>query len=240
MLGAGYVGRALLARFPCADATHRQSSGDPRTHVFRLDEPETWSNPPLDGRAIVWTFPARPIELVQQFHGAALQATSNLIVLGSTSAYAIPSPQAEGAGIVTVSECSPLDMEQPRVAGEEWLRMQGATILQLAGIVGPGREPEAWLRAGRIRDGAKLVNLIHVDDIVKVIAHLLAHPLPGQRINVGNGEPVVWRTLAASLKRQGRLPTDHVLASSGPEAHGKRVDTRKLQSLLPDQRFRAP
>lgn len=230
----------MLARFPHADATHRHASGEPRTHLFRLDQPATWSNPPLGGRAVVWTFPAQPLGLVQQFHRAALQTTSNLIVLGSTSAYALPPPQAEGAGIVTVSESSALDMDQPRVAGEEWLRTQGATILQLAGIVGPGREPEAWLRAGRIKDGAKLVNLIHVDDIVSVIAHLLAHPHPGQRINVGNGEPVAWRTLAASLKRQGRLPLDHVLASSGPEAHGKRVDARRLQALLPEHRFRQP
>lgn len=230
----------MLTRFPHADATHRQPSGDPRAHPFRLGDPVTWSNPPLDGRAVVWTFPAQPIGLVQQFHRAALQATTNLIVLGSTSAYALRPPQAEAAGIVTVSECSPLDMEQPRVAGEEWLRTQGATILQLAGIVGPGREPEAWLRAGRIRDGSKLVNLIHVDDIVSVIAHLLAHPLPGQRINIGNGEPLAWRALAARLKQQGRLPLDHVLASSGEETHGKRVDARRLRALLPEHGFREP
>lgn len=230
----------MLARFPGADATHRGASDEPRTHGFRLDEPATWSSPPLDGRAVVWTFPAQPVELVQQFYENALTTASSLIVLGSTSAYALPSPAAEGAGVVTFSEDSPLDMDQPRVAGEEWLRRRGATILQLAGIVGPGREPEAWLRAGRIRDGSKLVNLIHVDDIVSVIAHLLVHPLPGQRINVANGEPVAWRTLAASLKQQGRLPLEHVLASIGPEAHGKRVDARKLRSLLPQHRFRQP
>lgn len=231
----------LLARFPNAHATHqRNPSGDPRTQVFRLDDPETWSHPPLDGRAVVWTFPARPIERVQQFHRAALQATSNLIVLGSTSAYRVPSAEAQEAGIVTVSESSPLDMDQPRVVGEEWLRERGATILQLAGIVGPGREPEAWLRAGRIKDGGKLVNLIHVEDIVSVIAHLLVHPVPGQRINVGNGEPVAWRAFAASLKRQGRLPMDHVLANSASPLHGKRVEVRRLRALLPEHHFRQP
>lgn len=210
----------------------------PRTHEFRLEDPDTWRHPPLVGRRVVWTFPAAPPGLVQGFHEAALGQASAVIVLGSTSAYRLP--PAAGPEVEVVDEDSALDMDQPRVAGEEWLRSRGATVLQLAGIFGPGREPAAWLRAGRIRDGAKVVNLVHVDDIVHVIAHVLAHSLPGRRINVGNGEPVAWRTLAAAMKRQRRIAEDFALASSGPGEHGKRVDTRRLQALLPGHAFRRP
>jgi len=236
ILGAGYVGRALLARFPHADATHRQRSAKPRTHLFHLDEPESWGNPPLAGRTVIWTFPAAPPDRVRQFHDTCLNNAAALIVLGSTSAYRV----AEAHAVVTIGESSPLDLDQPRVQGEEWLRAQGATVLQLAGIFGPGREPADWLRGGRISDGAKLVNLIHVDDIVSVIAHLLAHPMPGQRLNVANGEPVAWRELAAQWKRQGKVPADLALPSSRTEAFGKRVDVTRLQALLPEHRFRQP
>ncbi|HSM10775.1 MAG TPA: hypothetical protein VK827_04320 [Lysobacter sp.] len=238
ILGAGYVGRALLARFPHADATHRQPTHVPRIHAFDLDQPRTWGNPPLAGRTVVWTFPAAPLECVRRFHGAHLRDAAGLIVLGSTSAYRLGDAGAVSA--VTVDESAPLDLEQPRVQGEEWLRAQGATVLQLAGIFGPGREPVDWLRRGRIKDGARLVNLVHVDDIVSVIAHLLVQPMPGQRLNVANGEPAAWRDLAAEWRRQGKVPADLALPDSRADAFGKRVDVTRLRALLPEHRFRQP
>lgn len=236
ILGAGYVGRALLARFPDADTTHRRQAHAPRTHAFDLEDPGTWANPPLAGHAVIWTFPAAPLEQVRRFFDARLREAAGLIVLGSTSAYEL---DAAGA-VVTVDESSPLDRQQARVQGEEWLRAQGATVLQLAGIFGPGREPADWLRSGRIKDGAKLVNLIHVEDIASVIAHLLAQPMPGQRLNVASGEPVAWRGLAARFRRLGTVPAELALPDSRADAFGKRVDITRLRSLMPDHRFRQP
>ena len=238
ILGAGYVGRALLARFPHADATHRQRSAQPRTHEFDLEDPPSWGNPPLHGRHVIWTFPAAPLARVRQFHEAHLQQAAGLIVLGSTSAYRLAVSDADA--VATIDESAALDLEQPRVRGEEWLRAKGATVLQLAGIFGPGREPVDWLRSGRITDGARLVNLIHVEDIVGVVAHLLAQPMPGQRLNLANGEPLAWRELAARWKRQGTVPADLVLPSSRAGEYGKRVDVTRLQALLPEHRFRQP
>lgn len=238
ILGAGYVGRALLARFPHADATHRQRSAAPRTHVFDLDEPQSWGNPPLAGRHVIWTFPAAPLARVRQFHEARLQQAAGLIVLGSTSAYRLALSDEDA--VATIDESAALDLDQPRVQGEEWLRGQGAMVLQLAGIFGPGREPVDWLRSGRIQDGAKLVNLIHVDDILSVIAHLLAQPMPGRRLNVANGEPLAWRELAAKFQRLGTVPADLALPSSRSEEYGKRVEVTRLRALLPEHRFRQP
>lgn len=237
ILGAGYVGRALLARFPDAEVTHRQHAGAPRTHLFDLEDPRTWGNPPLAAHTVIWTFPAAPLARVQQFHQAYLQQAAGLIVLGSTSAYR---GDADAGAAATVDESSPLDLAQPRVQGEEWLRARGATVLQLAGIFGPGREPADWLRSGRIKDGAKLVNLIHVDDIVAVVAQLLAHPLPGQRLNVANGEPLAWCELARKFQRDGAVAADFVLPGSQTAPFGKRVDVSRLRALLPDHRFRQP
>jgi nucleoside-diphosphate-sugar epimerase len=238
ILGAGYVGRHLVHRFPDAAVTHRQPSGEPHSSEFRLAERATWRNPPFAGRTVVWTFPAEPIDLVAEFHDACLRQVTGLIVLGSTSAYL--TPQREDEPAVTVNEDSPLDLDSARVAGEEWLRERGATVLQLAGIFGPGRRPEEWLRRGRITDGGKLVNLAHVDDIVTVIAHLLEHPQPGRRINVANGHTVAWRELVERFRRAGTVPAEFGLAADKPGERGKRVDTRLLRSLMPGHEFQVP
>jgi nucleoside-diphosphate-sugar epimerase len=232
ILGAGFVGRALQARFPAAPASRRSPVVGDGLLRFDLDDPSTWRTPPLAGRNVVMTFPAEPVEAVQRFFSAQLQAAAGLIVLGSTSAYRLPG--RSDASVVDVDENSPLDIRRPRVAAEEWLRERGATLLQLAGIFGPGRDPANWILRDRIRDGAKLVNLIHVDDIVAVIARLLVSPRPGERFNVANGEPIAWRNLAA------RLVPGHVLPENMAGEYGKRVRVRRLEALMPGHRFRRP
>jgi hypothetical protein len=236
ILGAGYVGQALLRRYPAAVATRRRATAS--MPAFDLHDSSTWDTPSLAQRAIVWTFPAEPVARVQSFYETHLKKAAGLIVLGSTSAYLMQ--ETAGSPIATVTEQAPLDLTQPRVQGEEWLRRQGATVLQLAGIFGPGRDPADWLRKGLIRDGARLVNLIHVDDIVAVIAHLLAHPMPGERINVANGEPLPWRELATRLRQAGRLPADFTFPETRPGEHGKRIDNGRLRHLLPGHDFQRP
>lgn len=236
ILGAGYVGQALLRRYPAAVATRRQATAV--LPVFDLRDPATWDTVPLAHRAIIWTFPAEPVARVQSFYETHLKDAASLIVLGSTSAYLVN--EAAPSPLASVTEQTPLDLTQTRVQGEEWLRRQGATVLQLAGIFGPGRDPADWLRKGLIKDGAKLVNLIHVDDVIAVIVHLLAHPMPGERINVANGEPLAWRELAARLRQAGHLPVDFVLPETRPDEHGKRIDNGHLRRLLPGHHFQRP
>lgn len=232
ILGAGYVGSALWRRFPAASVTRRR----PVAGALRFDlaDEASWHDSPCADRHVVWTFPAEPLARVQAFHEAALGSAASLIVLGSTSAYRVDDETAAP----WLDEDAPLDIDAPRVEGEEWLRAQGATVLRLAGLFGPGREPEGWLRRGRIGDGAKLVNLIHVEDVVETIAALLDRPRPGASLNVANGEPLSWRELAGRLQRRGALPADWRLAESTSGIYGKRIDNRRLRELLPDHRFR--
>jgi hypothetical protein len=241
ILGAGYVGRALAARHPKSLVTHRQppdptqgmEPGQP-FHRFKLEEPATWAGLPLAGRIVVWTFPAMPLPLVQRFYQGHVKEAAALIVLGSTSAYKVEHPGQ------LVTEATPLDMTQPRVAGEEWLRQQGATILQLAGIFGPGREPLGWLQRGRIRSGCKLVNLIHVDDIVAAIEAIAERPQPGLRINVSNGQPLMWNELVAGFQRSGELPGEFELRQIEPGLDSKQIANERLRALMPGYAFRTP
>lgn len=226
ILGAGYVGGRLWQRLAQAQATRRRP-GEAGVLRFDLADEATWDTPSFEDRHVVWTFPALPLDAVRRFHAARLRGARSLIVLGSTSAW----PVADH-GVVDIDEGDVPDLTIPRVQGEEWLRERGATVLRLAGIFGPDREPADWLRRGRIRDGAKIVNLIHVDDIVDLIARLLEHPAPGMLVNVANGEPLAWRDLAARLRID--------LPDEGGPIHGKRIANGRLRGLLPGHEFRRP
>jgi nucleoside-diphosphate-sugar epimerase len=228
ILGAGYVGSALKAELPDAIVTHRPGKPlAPGEHPFLLEEPDTWGALPTPGADVVWTFPARPLDLVQKFHREKLGEARSVLVLGSTSAYLTRSPDE------TVSESTPLDLTQERVAGEEWLREQGAMVLQLAGIFGPNRHPLQWLRKGLIKNGRKRVNLIHVDDIVLAIQALVKTPQPGVRINLANGLAPRWNELVEQFKRQGELPPDFSLAQTESGGDSKFVANERLRALLP-------
>ncbi len=238
ILGAGYVGAALLKRLPGAVATRRRRGPDRSLIRFDLADRATWQQLPVSGRTVVITFPAEPCDLIEAFHAELLSQAAGVIALGSTSAYRLP-PEA-GEAVVEITEDAPLDLNRERVRGEEWLREAGATILQLAGIFGPDRDPADWLNRGRIRDGAKIVNLIHVDDIIAAILALVQRPMPGQRINVVNDEPIAWRDLRARLIAAGRVDARRPLADSIPGEHGKRVLNQRLRALMPEHTFQAP
>jgi hypothetical protein len=52
--------------------------------------------------------------------------------------------------------------ETGRYEIEDSLRKEGATILYLGGIYGPGRDPINWYQKGWVSNGETYLNLIHV------------------------------------------------------------------------------
>lgn len=222
ILGCGFVGSALAAKIPHANfthSTHRKAKIQGGIY-FSLEDPTSWRNlPPASD--VIWTFPAVPQGQVREFHQTGLQDCKRLLVYGSTSCY-LTNEDDE-----TVTEDSPLDQSQERVTGEEYLRQNGARILVLSGIHGPGREPVDWLRKGRVRSLGKRVNLIHRDDIVDISCYLLKeNRLPaGERINVSDGHSRRWSEIAehfAILVNDNDTPTT-----------SKRVSNAKLCRFLP-------
>ena len=133
VLGKGYVGKTYCEKYPDAIGTRRKVTHKD-TPSFDLENPATWKNLPK-AETIIWTFPATPLEKVQKFYEEKLQDCKNLIVLGSTSRYIIKRQKQR------IDEDSPIDTSILRVQGEEFLKQQGATILALAGIYGPDRDP---------------------------------------------------------------------------------------------------
>ena len=223
ILGCGYVGCALAEKIPDAIFTHRsiQKAEEPNGIYFNLDDLNSWDNIPVVAD-IIWTLPAAPLNLVQKFHKTVLPDCSRIVVYGSTSCY-LTSKNEE-----VVTEEHPLDLNRGRVAGEEYLRKAGATILVLSGIYGPNREPANWLRKGLIRSPDKRVNLIHRDDIVDITLTLLNENLlpQGERINLSDGVGHVWSEIA------GYYSID-IKADDNP-VKNKIISNRKLRELLPE------
>ena len=237
ILGSGYTARFVL---PLAERHYSPvlaTSREPDRHLnhiqpdrriqFDLARQDTWKNIPTDGE-LLWCFPATPLDLVKQFAATLELCSSRLVVLGSTSAYATdssieyPPPWIE--------ETAPIDLGQPRVQGEEFLRTHcAAVILRVAGIYGPGRNPIDWIKRGRVGPSRKYVNLIHAEDLAAICLAAIERGTPGETYNVSDGIPKTWEEICRFAKtRWGIQPSVEI----DDESTGKRIANGKLLSLL--------
>lgn len=116
-----------------------------------------------------------------------------------------------------------------------------AIILRVAGIYGPGRGYafKQFLRGeARIEgDGARVMNMIHRDDLIGIIIAALERGMPGHIYNAADNEPVSQRDfygwLAAELKRP--LPPTVAADAAVWRKRGitsKRVSNAKLRAEL--------
>ena len=116
-----------------------------------------------------------------------------------------------------------------------------AVILRVAGIYGPGRGH--WFRQflrGEARldgDGARILNMIHRDDVVGCICAALERGQGGEIVNAVDNEPVsqlnFFSWLAASLRKPmpGSVP-ENADAVRKRGITNKRVSNRKLKEKL--------
>lgn len=223
ILGRGHVGKALHKSNEHFLYTHRKKS-HPGQLIFDLENRTTWKNIPKVEN-VVWTFPAKPLNLVESFFEERLSNVKNLLVLASTSCY-VNKRQKE-----KIDENSPLNTDIIRVKGEEFLRSKGATVLCLAGIYDEERNPLNWLRKNLIRNPKKIVNLVHTEDIVRIIEHFLTYPKPGERYNISDGFPRSWQEIGDRIGFEFRM--------EGEREVSKLLTNSKVLSALPhDFKFR--
>lgn len=237
ILGSGYTARFLLPLAQRCYAHVFATSRDPDRHLshltpdqrirFDLTRPETWQAIPAS-TDILWCFPAVPVELVQQFADAASLRTRRLVVLGSTSAY--DGPASTEYPPPWVDETADIDIDKPRVQGEELLRISyGAIVLRVAGIYGLGRNPIEWISSGRVSRSRKYVNLIHVEDLVATCLAALRQGEQRGIYNVSDGTPRTWEEICeAAEQRWG------VRSTAPPESTptGKRIANTRMCELM--------
>ena len=245
VLGSGYTGRVLYRTGTWQGRTVYATSrnplnnlaGIPSEHrlIFDLEQPSTWLNIPVNAD-LIWCFPATPLEQVQAFAGTLGAPPRRIVVLGSTSAYEVSDHSTEYLP-PWIDESAPVNLTKPRVQGEEFLRINwGATILRVAGIYGPGRNPLDWIRQGRVGPSRKYVNLIHVEDLAAICLAAVEKGTPGEVYNVSDGLPHTWNEICGTAQQRWG-----VAAAVAKEDHspGKRISNAKLRSKL-DYRFQHP
>lgn len=224
VLGKGYVGSALLNRFPNARFTNRK--------IFELKDRATWKNDVLsvkEGEEVVWTFPAAQsleeadlaLELYETYFKKA-----KTIIFGSTNSY-----QTQNRGEL-VTEDTPLKLEDLRTQTEEKLRVRGACIVHLAGIFGPGRDPLDWYLKKRIHSGRSYLNLIHLDDIVNWTTKILgSKDLSCRRLNLSNGYFKTHLEIVQNLKKLQLLPENYYLPAIDQDG-SKKVSNHGVRQFL--------
>jgi len=236
-LGSGYTARFLL---PLASRQYTHvfaTSRDPDRqlgHVapdrrvrFDLTKQDTWKNIPAE-TDLLWCFPAAPLDLVRKFSATWDPPSRRIVVLGSTSAY--NAGKSSDYPPPWIDETAPIDLTKPRVQGEEYLRReQGAIVLRVAGIYGPGRNPLDWITSGRVSPTRKYVNLIHVEDLAAICLAALERGTPGETYNVSDGTPRTWEQICRFAQQHNRAVTP---ASTTRSETGKRISNRKLLEEL--------
>lgn len=237
ILGSGYTARFVLQPASATYARVLATSRNPDRHLgdlpaerrlhFDLTLPQSWTNVPPNAD-LLWCFPATPMDFVQRFAETSRSDKHRLVILGSTSAYDIDRSAAYPPP--WIDETAPIDWTKPRVQGEEFLRTQcGATVLRVAGIYGPGRNPIEWISTGRVGPSRKFVNLIHVEDLAAVCLLALQQGVPGEIYNVSDGTPRTWKEICdRAHARFGVTPHPTPV----DEQTGKRISTAKLIQKL--------
>lgn len=238
VLGGGYTGKVLFHRAMAEGWRVFCTSRQPKEHLsdipskhrltFDLLRPETWNVLPSPMH-LIWCFPACPLALVREFTAFLSHPPVRMIVLGSTSAY-----PSEGK---VVTENQEPNVQIPRVQGEEYLRVTaGAIVIRLAGLYGPGRNVLDWIRKGKIRNTARLVNLLHVEDAVGICLKALTHAPEGSTYVASDGTPRPWSEICTYAERKRQITIPPLTHATDP---GKHIDNRKLRSEL-DYTFRFP
>lgn len=157
------------------------------------------------------------------------------VYTSSTSVYAQNDGTMVDEGSQTVPEAPTsrilLQAEELLLSAATWKGFP-AVVLRVAGIYGPGRA--YWLdrfRSGEASiegDGARILNMVHRDDVAGAIVAALERGAPGRIYNVVDNEPVTQLALFEWLAR--RLERALPPQAQAPGAPGKRGTTNKRVS----------
>ena len=193
VLGGGWTGRRICLRDPTrfVTTTRTQEKLSELTSLginavqFDLMDDTTWSNLPdkSDVEATIFTFEilSTQLALFVRLWKNHIASDKPVLCFGTSSCF-----QGGGDHMSVINESLPLTGKgvtgaslEDRVKGEEWMLKNGATILHLTGTVGDEesdgkfgkstpRTIRSFISKGYIRNGLRLVNVIHINDIYKI------------------------------------------------------------------------
>ncbi len=249
ILGTGWLGmplvRALAHRGHAVRASYRREA----TRAQLLDlgaDPYPIDLPALSGPlevflrdcdALVVTLPPGGRRLREEATTTYLAALApladvltdglHLVYTSSTGVYG----RAAGGRVTEATPPAPdTHSAQAVLAAERWLSDRAArlTVLRLAGLFGPGRDPASFFASGRtVAQADAPVNLVHQADAVAAIAHVIGTGATGT-FNVCAATHPTKRAFYGTLsQRAGREAP--IFTAGG--AAGKLVDSTALRTL---------
>jgi hypothetical protein len=213
---------------------------------FSLTDKESWENLP-DCKNVLWAFAIKDSleeeELALEFYDSYL-IDKNVIVYSSIGGYKVETRNQgklyissrtnclkkmstnsfsyQNLSFIVIDEDSPIKMENARYRAEEKLRQKGALVLPIAGILGKNRYPKRWIESDWIKEGQKVMNYIHVDDIVTLTDLLFKNFKAAERINLTNGDCKTYRQIVDLLQLK------YVFANEDAAGESKIIENRKL------------
>ncbi len=247
VLGAGWLGlpliRSLTASGTPVHGSYRREAGYAALESigavpFLLDLPDLSSSLPsfLHGvDALVITLPPGGRQYGERTEAVYLGALKPLqrLLRGIHVVYTSSTGVYGGAATGTVTEATPTNPDTPSsravAAAESWLRGQTErlTVLRLAGLYGPDRDPAAFFRhTAVIPQGDAPVNMVHLDDVLQAVQLVLTTGTIGTFNVSAAGHPTKRMFYSHLMERAGLPPKTY---QPGGE-RGKLVDSARLRS----------
>ncbi|MCB1159811.1 MAG: hypothetical protein H7A25_20985 [Leptospiraceae bacterium] len=226
VLGDGYVGSAFRQTQKGWLGTHRQKTED--SIIFDWLLKDTWQNlgPAKD---CLITCPLREGSnyIFNDFLHFLNHNFEHIVVISSISIYL-----EYGTPYNPVNEESVLDYNSHQLQREQALMKSGAVVLNCSGIYGPGKNPIDWLRKQLVSPQKTHVNLIHVDDLAKIIDRVFKKNFEKERFIVSDGISHNWEELIKFAKEKGFLPES--FQREGKKGRQDRfISNKKLLKHLP-------
>lgn len=260
VLGGGWCGSRLCARDPSKFITTSRTEENVQKLVslglnavcFDLRKQETWCNlPPKDTiKAVIITFEVLSPDLVQWgvFFDQIVPADCPVVCYGTSSAFSTSPVVDETRPLTGISIVG--NSLSDRVNGEEWMLGKGAIVLHLVGIcsdpdtnavypgVGSPRTIQSFMSAGYIKDGYRLVNFVHINDIYQ-ISMILIDKVINQGPNVDiRGQRLLVSCGAFRIQEFGKSLGSEPLPCIEPQGmfieRNKIISVKKLLAILPE------
>ena len=195
VLGGGWTGRRICLRDPArfVTTTRTQEKLSELTSLginavqFDLMDDTTWNNLPdkSDVEATIFTFEilSTQLALFERLWKNHIASDKPVLCFGTSSCF-----QGGDDNEPVINESLPLTGKaslENRVRGEDWMLKNGATILHLSGLVCDEEESDrkvgkitprtirSFISKGYFRNGLRLVNVIHINDIYKITLVLI-------------------------------------------------------------------
>ncbi len=196
IIGCGWLGLPLAGHLLSWHFTIKGTTTSPekvpmlrkwgiRPFLFDLDQPEKWNEKLFNSSHIIIAIPpSKSVNYLENLSKLLTFCTNKKVLfVSSTSVY--------GTSVFPVTEFTKTlgATESKLVAAEEMIRetCPQATIIRMAGLVGPGRHPGRFLAGKTAVAGAKIpVNFISLEDAVMLCAEVIGQEKWGFTFNAAN------------------------------------------------------